>query len=88
MTTRHVQSGTLPDSTPVAVDIEHENIPATVTLKSSDGGRLVEISTDGGIEYFTPDYDKTTATMIVVSIGTPISHVRFTGATADTWSVR
>lgn len=61
----------------------------TATLKSSDSGRKIELSTDGGIEYFLPEYDVSTATMLVVTITSPLTHIRFTGADAgtDKWSV-
>lgn len=80
-------SGTLTGTTWVE-GMAGANLPSTVTLKSSAGGRKIEISTDGGTEYFTPNYDYSSATMLVVSITAPVSHVRFTGAANDTWSVR
>lgn len=63
-------------------------IPCTVTLKSSDGSRAIQLSTDGGTEYFTPTYDQTSATMLVVTLAAPASHVKFTGAVGDTWRVQ
>ncbi|MBP1314280.1 hypothetical protein [Herbaspirillum sp. 1130] len=61
----------------------------TATLKSGvTATRKIELSADGGDEFFPVDYDVTTATMLVLAIGTPISHIRFTGAAGDTWSVR
>ena len=62
-------------------------IPSTFTLKSSDATRKIEFSTDGGVEYFQPTYDVTSATMLVVTTNAGLSHVKFTGATTDTWSV-
>lgn len=64
------------------------SLPGTITLKSSAAGRKIELSTDGGTEYFTPSYDTTTTTMLVLTITAPVSHVRFTGVANDTWSVR
>jgi hypothetical protein len=77
-------AGTTPEVIPIS---PAQRLPMTVTLKSANAGRLIEFSTDGGSEYFTPTYDKTSSTMIVVVATARISHVRFTGAAADTWSV-
>lgn len=63
-------------------------MPCSLTLKSAAGGRKIEISTDGGSEYFTPVYDTNTATMLVVVVRAPISHVRFTGAVSDFWRIQ
>ncbi len=63
-------------------------VPATATLKSSDAGRKIELSTDGGVEFFTPTLDVTSTTMQVLYIRAPVSHIKFTGAIGDTWSIR
>lgn len=61
----------------------------TAVLKSTaTASRKIELSADGGDEFFPVDYDVTTPTMLVLAIGTPISHIRFTGAPGETWSVR
>lgn len=80
--------GTLLDSNPFVIGMGGMNIPSTVTLTSAAAGRLIEVSTDGGTNYFTPTYDASTAGMINVGLFAPVSHVRVTGAAADTWSVR
>jgi hypothetical protein len=81
-------SGILPSTSPVAVVFQdYFKLPMTATLKSSNVARLVEFSTDGGIEYFTPTYDKTSSTMITVVSNSRLTHLRFTGAAGDTWSV-
>lgn len=82
------KTGTLADSTPVAVNVANYTFPATMTLTSSAGGRLIELSSDGGLNYFTPTYDATTTPMINVSVNSPISHARFTGQAGDVWSAR
>lgn len=82
------KSGTLADGTAFAIDVQNCRCPATITLKSAAGGRQIELSTDGGVEYFVQTPDKTTATMLIVFVTQPISHVRITGAASDTWSVR
>ena len=81
-------TGTLPSTDPVAVSMGGAPCPCTITLKSADAGRVIKLSTDGGVEYFIPAVDTTTATMHVVSVNAPVSHVQFTGAAADTWSIR
>lgn len=82
------RSATIADGTPIVVAMGHGPMPFTATLKSAAAGRLIELSTDGGVEYFTPTVDTTSATMQIVAVTAPVSHVRFTGAAADTWSVR
>lgn len=82
------QSGTLPSASAQPIQVAHLRTPMTVTLKSAAGGRLIEISTDGGTEYFSPTVDTTSATMLVVAIMAPVSHIRLTGATSDAWSIR
>jgi hypothetical protein len=71
------------EATSLIYPVHAEDIPLTITLKSSNGSRKIEISTDGGVEYFIPVYDATSATMLVVSIATPITHIKVTGAIAD-----
>lgn len=61
----------------------------TATLKSAAGNRAIELCTDGaGIEFFAPDYDANTATMLVLVTLGPVTHVRFTGAAGDTFRVQ
>ena len=84
------QSATLPSATPAVVSMNGAPLPCTATLKSADIGRLIELSTDGGIAYYTPATTVTAAGFMVLAITYPVSHVRFTGAAAgtDTWSIR
>jgi len=79
---------TIPSTTPVIVQTDGAPLPATVTLKSAAAGRMFELSTDGGVEYFTVSPDVTSATMMNLAINAPISHLRITGTTDDTWSIR
>lgn len=81
-------AGTLPSSSPVALPMGGAPCPCTITLKSADAGRVIKLSTDGGVEYFIPTVDTTTATMLVIAVNAPVSHVQFTGAANDTWSIR
>ena len=81
------KAGTLAGSTDT-IEMEKSPIPCTITFKSFNGSRKIEISTDGGVEFFPVVYDNSSATSLAVAIRAPISHVKFTGAAADTWSVR
>lgn len=82
------QSASLSNSTPFPVNIATSTWPATVSLVSAAPGRLIELSTDGGITYFTPTYDNTSVTSISVGVFAPVSHMRFTGVAGDVWSIR
>lgn len=84
------QTGRLPDTTPLAVDVSRSAIPFTIYFSSSAANRLVEISVDNGTHYFVPEYDDigTTDSQIIVTIGTPISNVRYTGTKGDVWGTR
>jgi hypothetical protein len=80
--------GIIPDGTPLAVHVPLTmQLPGSITLKSSAAGRLIELSTDGGTEYFTPVVDVQSATMQIVVVNAPITHFRVTGAAADTYVV-
>ena len=58
-----------------------------LTLNSSDSTRKIELSVNGGTEYFTPAYDVISATMLVVIIVAPITGYRLTGLITDTYTV-
>ena len=77
--------GTLTSGAAVQIGLPNLRVPATLTLKSAAGGRLIRLSTDGGVEYFIPTIDQTTATMQVVTINAPISHIEVSGQAGDTW---
>lgn len=80
--------GIIPDGTPVVVPTPLTmQLPGSITLKSADAGRLIELSTDGGVEYFTPVVDVQSATMQILVVNAPITHFRVTGAAADTYVV-
>jgi hypothetical protein len=82
------QGAVLPSTTPVVVPMNGAPLPCAVTLKSADAGRKIEVSTDGGVEYIGVAPDVSSATMLSLSVISPISHVRITGTTNDTWSIR
>lgn len=81
-------AGTLPSATPVAVPMGGAPCPCTITLKSADAGRVIKLSTDDGTEYFIPTVDTTSATMLVIAVRSPVTHVQFTGAALDTWRIQ
>lgn len=81
-----IANGVLPVSATDTAKVSREIFPCTATLKSSAGGRKIELSTDG-IEFYTPSYDVNSATMLVVAVFSPVSHIKFTGAANDAWGV-
>ncbi len=81
-------SGVLPDGNPAAISVAALSAPATVYLNSSSGARKIEFSVDDGASFIQPTYDYSPAGQLVVFFSAPVSHVRFTGAAADTWGVR
>jgi hypothetical protein len=74
--------------TPQVVPMSGMPIPATVTLNTTYASKLIELSTDDGILYFTPTYDTSHTSQLVVHISAPVSHIRLTGTAGDLWSVR
>lgn len=85
-----VKTGVLPSSTPVVVPVGDMECPLTATLTSAAGGRLIELSSNGGLagSWYTPTVDATNAAMVNISIMSPVTHVRFTGAAADVYRVQ
>ena len=83
------QYGTLPTTSQV-INLESATVPMTITLKyASYSTQKIELSTDAaGAEYFEPTYAVSTATMKVVTVGAPVSRVKFTGVAGNTWSIR
>lgn len=81
-------NGALPAGGSATSGMSKSPVPATATLASTNGARSIQISTDGGINYFTPAYDVTVTNFINVAIKAPVSHVQFTGSAGDLWSIR
>lgn len=75
-------------ATQVVVGMNQAPLPCTVTLSSTTGGRLIEVSTDDGVNYFAPTLDATQTNFINVALKAPVSHVRITGSIGDRWSIR
>lgn len=86
MTYNNARYGVLPVGGIQTLDGNGLQLPATLTLTSADAGRKIELTTDG-TNWFQPTYDVTTASMINVSIKSPIKVYRFTGAASDPYSV-
>ena len=85
--TQIMLKGIIPSGTPVVVQVPVTmQLPGSITLKSA-AGRLIELSTDGGVEYFTPAVDVQSATMQILVVNAPVTHFRVTGAAADTYLV-
>ncbi len=82
------QTGIIPAGGVIAILASNMTFPATAVLNSSAGGRLIEVSADGGTIYQTPPVDMTVASQQIVSIKSPMSHVRFTGTPGDVWQIR
>lgn len=61
--------------------------PCTVSLDSTNGSRAIQVSTDGGINFFTPVYSVNIPSMLNVTITAPVTTVLFTGQAGDTWTV-
>lgn len=73
----------LAGETSVVIDGKGIEYPASVTLKSSDATRKIELSTNDGLEYFDPQIDIITTTMLVVVLDAAITNIRFTGVASD-----
>ncbi len=79
-------SGTLGGTTRI-VSMLGAPLPSTVILDSSDGTRKIQWSADGGTEYFDAIYDYTNANELVFIVDAPITHIKFTGLSADTYRI-
>lgn len=81
-------AGTLLNTTPVIIPMVHANIPCTVSVNTVAAGKLIEISVDGGVLYYTAPLTTGNASQIIAVISYPVSHIRVTGQAADTWQIR
>ena len=64
-----------------------DRLPVTVTLNTTDAGKKIELSTDGGTLFFQPTYDTSHANQLIVIVNAPVTHVKFTGNVADTYTI-
>jgi hypothetical protein len=61
------------------------SIPMSITLDSTAGGRAIQLSTDGGVDFFaavTPTLTMTSEIMYYCTY--PITHIKVTGVANDT----
>lgn len=73
---------------PLVVPVAKAACPGSYTLVSTDGARKIEFSCDNGVSYFQPTYDQSPAAFITVAALAPVTHARFTSATAtDRWTI-
>lgn len=86
MATR-AHTGTLTSGTPVSVSVENLSCPITVTLNSSVAGRKTEGTTNDGLEWFQLVPVQQSPTMLVFTLTSPATDVRFTGQAGDTWAI-
>lgn len=68
----------------LTTDVSAFYLPFSITLNSSAVGRKIELSTNGGVEYFSPVLNVTSPTMLVTDVAAPITHIKVTGAINDT----
>jgi hypothetical protein len=85
MNYNNTRYGNLPASGVKVLSGNELQLPATITLTSAAGGRAIELSNDG-TNFFTPTYDANTASMISVSIKSPVKVYRITGLVGEQYS--
>lgn len=83
-----VKTGVLTATTQV-VSIGSQDAPMTITLTSTAPTRGIRLSAAGGIanSWYSPDLDAEPVAAISVSVGSPVTHVEFTGNIGDTYRV-
>lgn len=83
------ESGTFATGeTTKVISLRAHKVPLTLVISyASLSTQKVELSAGGGTEYFEPPYASSTATQKVVTVGAPISHVKFTGVAGNTWRI-
>ena len=79
--------GTL-TGTSAIVQIPNIPYPASIILNSSESGRTIQLSFDFGTTWMPAVTPTLTATgQIVYSLTYPCTHVKFTGAAEDTYTI-
>lgn len=83
------KSGTTAGATPVVIPVNSMAFPITATIRSTTGAAtlLVEVSVDGGNEFFAPTVTYTSTTEKAIAITSPVTHIRFTGVAAAVWNI-
>jgi hypothetical protein len=80
-------TGTLTSTTATA-SLNNQRIPSTVVLNSAAGGRTIQFSFDNGATFYaavTPTYSESSQIAYVLNF--PVTTIKFTGATNDTYSI-
>lgn len=80
-------TGVLPASGVDVVNTEFLPDSMTVSLASSSASRKIELSNDGGANYFTWPYDLSTTNMLLIIFKAKIGVIKFTGAPGDTYGI-
>ena len=78
---------TITQPNPVIVDLTPMVFPRTILLRSGASNRAIKLSVDGGIEFFQPNYDANSQTLLALVVNGPATTAQITGATGDTWDV-
>lgn len=87
MPTNAFESGTLA-ATQFVQAMAGAPLPATAIITSANVSRAIEISSSGtGGPWRLGDYDVNDSVGLVLVIDAAVTHVRFTGAIGDAWSV-
>ena len=74
--------------TTAMVQVPNIPYPASVVLNSADSGRAIQLSFDFGDTWMTAVTPTLTATgQIVYALTYPVTHVKFTGAIGDTYTI-
>jgi len=85
--TRNLQQQGVLTATPQTLPVVGFQFPMTVTFKSTNGSRAVAISGDGG-DTFVPATTYASATAaLMVHLQAPVTHIQFTGAVGDKFSI-
>ena len=83
------KNGVTADATPVVVPVNELGAPFTACIRSTTGAATlkVEVSVDGGNEYFELSYTHTTTTLKALALAYPATHIKFTGVAAAVWNI-
>lgn len=88
MSAQRAKVGNLSGTTPELYPVGDLPLPITIVLRSSSASRAIGLSFDGGIETFNiGTMDQSSSTEMVLHVTVPCTHVAFTGAAGDAWSI-
>lgn len=80
-------SGPLPASGTAVFNTASLPDSMTVSLASSSASRKIELSNDGGANYFSWPYDLSTTNMLLIIFKAKIGVIKFTGSPGDTYGI-